>query len=649
MTARSGRTNYLKMDVDDAVEVNSVDPEAGSSAIQSMEELSSSGEIMREVGGVAMILTKVEMDIVCSSEKLFNLNVLLMNVATRESELEVSVSVKEDIPPEKVLEFNLLCGILDSEVKELSNFFSWLHQEIVSVREIISSTSSEHMEEAFKLFEDKLQDCDESLKQSQEQLEDMKMQAADLQKTSFVFWSYEQCNYAQNAQILGTDQYIEDKVHMQTGEQKRHVLRMLEKSLARELDLDMKLNEARQIEKDLKLRLHSSNQEASYLEEEATDIWAQFLEAENTAVVLMGISKDLLGQLQTFQFNLNCLTQNRDDLKSNLEDLRMQLEGKSAEEINVLNSEVARLKENIEDYEAKLSAAKCRAETVEAKCNDLEETNLKFNEERNHLKESSIIEKEYMETQLKDLDLKLQHSLATAEASQENENMLNSTIRDMANVIKDLKTKALNAECHANGAEAKCLVLSESNAELSKEVGFLRNRQEILEASIRETNETKTESAKNIEMRAKVITSLVMQLATERDRLHQQLHSLAKENKVLVVRLQTENKGQFNAVDTSKQNRRGYSPSTRESNSASKDQDSVEETIKLASMSSEICDGTSASAWESEAGSARGAVELETVRRIDAAMLNIKHFIVALVVVVISAVACSFLNLESPL
>ena len=47
---------------------------------------------------------------------------------------------------------------------------------------------------------------------------------------------------------------------MQTAEQQRHKLRMLEKSFAREMDLEKKLTESRLNEEELKLRLLSSEQ-----------------------------------------------------------------------------------------------------------------------------------------------------------------------------------------------------------------------------------------------------------------------------------------------------------------------------------------------------------------------------------------------------
>ncbi|TXG48351.1 hypothetical protein EZV62_027645 [Acer yangbiense] len=47
---------------------------------------------------------------------------------------------------------------------------------------------------------------------------------------------------------------------MQTADQQTHMLRMLEKSFAREMDLENKLTESRLIEEELKLRLLSSEQ-----------------------------------------------------------------------------------------------------------------------------------------------------------------------------------------------------------------------------------------------------------------------------------------------------------------------------------------------------------------------------------------------------
>lgn len=183
-------------------EFNSSGLEMESGINHSSDEASSNGGMMRELEHSVMVLTKVEMDIACSSEKLGNLNVLLMNAATRESELEASLSVKEEIPDEKILEFNFLCGVFDSEVNELGNFFCSLQKEIFVVREIILFKSSECVGNAFVLFEKKVHDCEDSLKQLQEQLDDMKMQSADLQKSLPIFRNHEESKWFRYMLVL---------------------------------------------------------------------------------------------------------------------------------------------------------------------------------------------------------------------------------------------------------------------------------------------------------------------------------------------------------------------------------------------------------------------------------------------------------------
>ena len=81
---------------------------------------------------------------------------------------------------------------------------------------------------------------------------------------------------------------------------KVHVLRMLEKSLSRELDLEKKLTESKQNEEDLKLKLRLTEQVAFIMEEATKVVWGRFLEAENSSVVLMGISRDLVADINSF-------------------------------------------------------------------------------------------------------------------------------------------------------------------------------------------------------------------------------------------------------------------------------------------------------------------------------------------------------------
>ncbi|KAF9600798.1 hypothetical protein IFM89_012537 [Coptis chinensis] len=85
---------------------------------------------------------------------------------------------------------------------------------------------------------------------------------------------------------------------MQTTEQQKHILRMLEKSLARELDLEKKLSDSRNSEEESNLKLHSAEQEMFCMDEEVEDVLWRLFEAENAVEILMGISKEIIGHLQ---------------------------------------------------------------------------------------------------------------------------------------------------------------------------------------------------------------------------------------------------------------------------------------------------------------------------------------------------------------
>ena len=156
------------------VELTNIDP---------LESISSSVDTVQVLGTVGEVLTKVELALACFSEKLVNLNVLTMHVSTRENDFEAFVSDKEHAMGDydvKAMEFDLLSGILDSEVRELDTFMSTIHSEIINVRETVSSCKN--LEQASKDMEDKLNDSEESLKQSLDQLSEIRVQSAKFQK-----------------------------------------------------------------------------------------------------------------------------------------------------------------------------------------------------------------------------------------------------------------------------------------------------------------------------------------------------------------------------------------------------------------------------------------------------------------------------------
>lgn len=302
-------------------------------------------------------------------------------------------------------------------------------------------------------------------------------------------------------------------IDMRTAEHQIHILRMLEKSLAREMDLEKKLTETSQMDDELKLRLHSSQQDAYSLEEELEDVCGRCFEAENASEVLTSISKELLGRLQLLQFNLNGSMQREAELKIKYEGSLALMEAKDCELVNCKNNnaelkntlhlQTDGLKSKLREFEEKLIVANFETVTLNEKVNSLE----------------------VIKRQLRESDMQLQQAVASAEASQEKQNMLYATISDMENLIRDLKLKVVKADSRADRAEENCILLSESYAELNEEQRLVRGKLGCLEASLLQAECRKKASAKDIDVRTKVIANLVMQLAIERDRLHKQVVS----------------------------------------------------------------------------------------------------------------------------
>lgn len=158
-------------------------------------------------------------------------------------------------------------------------------------------------------------------------------------------------------------------INMQTPEQQRHVLRMLEKSLANEIDLEKNFIDSRQIEEKLKQKMVSLEQELILMEEEATDACERWLEADNASEILTGISKQLLGRLQISQFNLNGLSQRESELRTKLETCIEQLKEKDVvsdkiEQLNdkliLANSQVVALSVKVCSLEKQLNESECQ-------------------------------------------------------------------------------------------------------------------------------------------------------------------------------------------------------------------------------------------------------------------------------------------------
>lgn len=266
-------------------------------------------------------------------------------------------------------------------------------------------------------------------------------------------------------------------------QKQRKVLQMLEKSIARELDLEEKLSEVKSIEDDLKFKLRKVERESHFLEKSVESLLARAFVAETTSDLLLCISKDIVGKLN------------------------------SAEQVNLLK--VRLLENGLRERENKIDDLSGKVSKMEIKCAELSG---KLGEQtENNIK---------LERKVKDLENQLEHSNAALEAVKENENMLNCTVSDMDTLIRDLKGKIAKAETRADKAETRCTGFTETNAELNEEVGFLRTKVEMLERSLEEMNSIKASTARDIGIKAKTIADLVSKLALERERLHLQVRFL---------------------------------------------------------------------------------------------------------------------------
>ncbi|KAM0983719.1 hypothetical protein EV2_011613 [Malus domestica] len=541
---------------------------------------------VQELESSMKVLTKVDLDLAYSSEKLANLHVPLVYLLAQQSDLEAMATANNYILAdfiEKVLAFNLLSSILDSEVRELDSYMDNLRVDIVDARQKISSCR--HLGELYSIMKGKLNDSEESLKQSRQQISEVKMQSERFQRTVLAFahenWKTDiAMDLSENAQLSNKNAMS----NLRMPRQQRHNLWMLEKSLTRELYLEKKLAESRQNEEELKVKLHHTEQVSFRMEEAAEVVWGRFLEAENGAEVLQGISKELLGRLQLVHFNLNGSIQRETELKSqlqaSLEELRakdtalLKLHNILAEnikkdvELSALREKVMLLEKQLKESQRQLKnvnatnesseeklgemeslvaslkesiyVAEVKAENAELKVAELTGTNMELNEEMSFLKGSATgTEKKVgsLEKQLREVEIQLQHAKASSEASQEQQNMLYAAIWDMETLIEDLKSKVSKADIKIESTEEQCIMLSETNAELNAEITVLRDRVEYLESCLDQANNAKLASAEELNSRIKLIMDMAMQLAVERERIQNQMHVLTMEKKLLVEKI----------------------------------------------------------------------------------------------------------------
>ncbi|XP_042024867.1 WPP domain-interacting tail-anchored protein 2-like isoform X2 [Salvia splendens] len=532
----------------------------------------------------AMIVSsEVDTSLAYSSEKLANLENLLLHVLAVEVDIGDVNFRDDDISGEffeKAFTFDLLYAILNFELKGLDHLMAGLQDLTVDALNKMSSSDDSTQ------VAGKLHGSESVLKRFQDRVLRIKIQLAKFQLTSFVFNKSE---YKHD-----WDLGVKEELHLAQAEWKpqmriveqRRVLRMLEISLAREVELEKKLMEVRQNEEDFKSKICLREQVAVAMEEAAEAAWGSFLEADNRAEVLMGISKEMMLKLQFVGPNVSNANEREEELKLKLQDCVKQLNEKGAliqnlnssnarlaadnAEVTALRERVQTLEEKIRQTESRLAeanlsseriqqelkiredeiesvkeniyAAESRAGSAEEKVSQLTDSNLELTEEVDFLKGSNTKKISLLEKQLRDLDIQLQHARASSEASQEQQNLLYTAIWDMETLIDELKQTITEAESKTTISEEQRVVLSEVNSDLNKELDFVRSKLGFMEATLDKAALQKRSSAKDISIKSSVIMDMVMQIAVERERIQKQLASLTKENKLLRGKLQNQAK-----------------------------------------------------------------------------------------------------------
>lgn len=178
----------------DDIQVSELEVE--SSKMESIEVLSSGGDTIQELENAWEVLTRAELDLACHSDKLLNLEIFVMHVAARESDFEAFVSEKEATfgdSTKKAFQFDLLSGVLESELNEEENFLVSIQSEIDRTSNKISPYK--YKEESFGEIQEKLQDCGKSLKQSFEHVSEMRLQSDKFKRILSSFSGGKRKNY----------------------------------------------------------------------------------------------------------------------------------------------------------------------------------------------------------------------------------------------------------------------------------------------------------------------------------------------------------------------------------------------------------------------------------------------------------------------
>lgn len=626
-------------------------------------------------------LTRVELDLAFASEKLLNLEMLVMEIARRATDFEPLTLDTESVSSEtaeNAFELDTLYGILDAEVQELDDMISSLQIDARNVEHKV------YDEESGGKVKAKLDAAMASLKQMQDLIADIRKESAKFEKA--IEFSSDQAGITEHD--VCENGHMSSDTSMQTEDQRRNVLQMLEQSIASELDLEKKLSDSRYIAEELEMKLHHQKQETYFLEELTETNSGRLFEAENISELLLGTSRELIGRINTIQSHLSASIAREDDINSKLEhslmelsslktnqEAKMQEDSKkvgaeeavqnqallslqhkveelekhikesdsqlllakassegSQEKQNVLHTELSTLESVVKNLKEDVLRAENRAQNAEVRCMQLTKDNIELSGELSSLKSQGSDKASLLERELMESNAQLEHAKASVDANVEQQIMLRSTISDMEHMIENLKGKLSKAETRALNAESKCTLLTDTNLELSEELSFLRGRVESLENSLREANHVKVSTVKDIGIRTKIITDLVTKLAMERERLHLQISVLTKKNKILAHKCKGSVKGDTKLYKnaTGKDVELQFTKLAEEiARDSSPSQNEVEKPADLS-------DKEEAKTNTREEGDSTGEGTLETTRTIKPSLLNWKYIAVAFLAVLAS-------------
>ncbi|WVZ72959.1 hypothetical protein U9M48_021339 [Paspalum notatum var. saurae] len=492
---------------------------------------------------LALALQRVDLDIEFGFEKLLNLEMLAMDIASRAVDLEPLLLEPHSVPAEsvaKLFEFDALHTIVDSEINELERLAASIQTDIGNAETKQPGTA------------DKLRARKDSLRQMQDLISAVRTESATFDKAIRPSQGDSEGAGCENGHMSG-------RAAMQAEDQ-RNVLQMLQQSIACKLDFENKLRASQSLMEDLRMKLRHAEQESYLMEESIGPLYEGMLAAENACQFYLGTSRELLAKIDTYHLYSAATLDKEGELQSKLEESFVESNAirgtrdaalgdtgnkQTTQEFLNLRNKLCQLevcisrrateaeKSIIDDIRAAISSAESRAQNAEARCAQLTQTNAELNGELNSLRSQGSDRAGLLETRLMESDTQLEHARASVDAIVEQQGMLRSSISDMEQMIEDLKEKYLKAEARAENAESKCSLLTDTNLELSEELSFLRGRVEGLENSLHHANQLKVSTAKDIGSKTKTITDLVAKLAMERERLHVQIVTLTKKNRLL--------------------------------------------------------------------------------------------------------------------